>query len=232
MFLEWVAAVRKGTAVGPQASGLTDAVASMFQESAKLLSKCFYCRKCDKACPVDINIHPMVEAFQTIGKVKPRLTPVTLVLHFLAERLMGEDRFKDWTYRLFAVGTCAAAPLFAWLRRLRAIPDWAKTYLSPPRFAFRSYEPSEHGARLASSDNFVVIAPERTPAKVTPLQTGDPDTVHVFIRYRGCMDTYANPAASQTTDTYFRSVLGAAVVAFRSKLTVWQSGRRRAAFYR
>lgn len=215
MFLEWVAAVRHSTSSNPKAEAMTGAIESMFRESAKLLAKCFYCRKCDKTCPVDINIHPMVKAFQTIGKVTHR-SP--LVLRFLYERLMGEDRFKDTTYRIAAVLMAAGAPVLAWMRRLRFIPDWAKTYLSPPRFAFQAYEPEHHGKRLAPSDNFVLVSPSRVPDKVDPIDVGDPSLVHVFIRYRGCMDTYANPAASETTDTFFRTVLGAQFVDLEKKM--------------
>ncbi|MGA1296977.1 MAG: hypothetical protein ACO3X1_16855, partial [Burkholderiaceae bacterium] len=215
MFLEWVAAVRKAAGPGKQAEAMNAALRSMFKESAKLLSKCFYCRKCDKACPVDINIHPMVQAFQTIGKV-PHRSP--LILRFLYERLMGEDSFKDITYRIAAVVFAASAPLLTLLRRITVLPDWIKTYLSPPRFAFKFYEPAEHGVRLAPSDNFVLVSPARAPDRVTPAHFGDKSAVHVFIRYRGCMDTYANPAASETTDTFFRSVLGAEFVDLEKKM--------------
>ena len=216
MFLEWVAALSKsspGKGAGDEVS--PPPLRAMFKESARLLSKCFYCRKCDKACPVDINIHPMMKAFQTIGNVR---NSSPFVFRFLTERLMGEDSFKDLTYKIGAIVGIATAPMLRIIRRIRFIPDWAKTYLSPPRFSYVAYEPSEQGIRLQPEDNYLLVSPIRSPQRIAPIRCTEDNTLNVFIRYRGCMDTYANPAASLTTDTFFRNVLGAEFVDLEKKM--------------
>lgn len=71
----------------------------MMKESAALLSKCFYCRRCDKACPVDIEIHPLMRAYHKMGKL-PSMG--SKFWGFLYERLMGEDFFKSLTYKIIA----------------------------------------------------------------------------------------------------------------------------------
>lgn len=228
MFLEWVASLRMGSRAGSLAAGEHAAgahpqdsgVRAMFKEAAALLSKCFYCRKCDKACPVDINIHPMVRAFQEAGGVPHRSS---VLFRFLYERLMGEDFFKDWTYKAAGLIILISQPLFKLARQIRAVPDWLKSYLSPPQFQLQAYEPARAGTRVDARDNFVLVHGSSAPLYGTeayrPAQpAGEADTIDIFIRYRGCMDTYANPQATSAVDTYFRTYLGVAIVDLEKKL--------------
>lgn len=228
MFLEWIAALKKtsGTQAGSEITmhstrspgfAAKPPFQKMFREAAELLSKCFYCRKCDKACPVDINIHPMVQAFQAIGSIKPK---GSLIFRFLYERLMGEDRFKDFTYRLGGLIIRMSAPLLVLARKISFIPDWLKSYLSPPQFAAWAYEPGKHGSRIEPQDNYVLIGPHAKPTQPTPIKISraEQQTVQVFIRYRGCMDTYSNPQASIATDDFFRLVLGVEFVDLEKKM--------------
>jgi FAD/FMN-containing dehydrogenase/Fe-S oxidoreductase len=232
MFLEWIVALKRTSGSETQTDGASlraksNAFAAkppfqkMFREASQLLAKCFYCRKCDKACPVDINIHPMVQAFNAIGGIRPKSS---FIFRFLYERLMGEDRFKDFTYRLGGLIIRSSEPLLVLARKLSFIPDWLKSYLSPPQFAPWAYEPSKHGSRLESGDNYVLIGPHTNPLQPTPTRVGSSNqqslqqTVQVFIRYRGCMDTYSNPQASIATDDFFRMVLGVEFVDLEKKM--------------
>ncbi|NBW82512.1 hypothetical protein EBR21_12230, partial [bacterium] len=68
MFMERVAVLRasaRSTRNSAQLERVVQATNKMIAESAELLKKCFYCRKCDKACPVDIEIHPLMRAYHT-----------------------------------------------------------------------------------------------------------------------------------------------------------------------
>lgn len=223
MFLERIAAARRGAREGTDPAAASKVVAltnAMIAESADLLKKCFYCRKCDKACPVDIEIHPLMRAYHAMGKL-PSMG--SKLWGFLYERLMGEDRFKSFTYRFLALGMWLSAPLLLLLRKL-PIPDWLKTYTVPPTLSLSHYEPALEGVRLKASDNFVLIAaeaPPQGPASHLPPRLAGHDALaptDVYIRYRGCMDTFGNKAATTSVDTYFKDVLGARIVDLEKKM--------------
>ena len=241
--------VPPGTANGSLVA-LQAATQKMFAESAELLKKCFYCRKCDKACPVNIDIHPLVRAYHAVGKLK---TPGSRLWGFLYERLMGEDFFKAWTYRMVALGTLLGGPVFRILLQIPFLPRWIKTYFSPPTLVLSHYEPLKEGYKLRSNDNFVLIENKAQSSKQevqgvqgvhVKLANGEKNTTkvdvfagknetqglvpqhtsfvsplgEVYIRYRGCMDTFGNPQATTSVDSYFKDVLGVALVDLEKKL--------------
>ncbi|WP_158998194.1 FAD-binding and (Fe-S)-binding domain-containing protein [Pigmentibacter ruber] len=185
----------------------------MMKESAELLKKCFYCRRCDKACPVDIEIHPLMRAYQTMGKL-PSMG--SKLWGFLYERLMGEDIFKSATYRIIAFFTLLGAPFLAFLRKIKIIPDWIKTYTVPPTLSLAHYHAHEHGIKIQPTDNFVLIKNDQSNENFIAQSTHQPDKV--FIRYRGCMDTFGNPAATEGVDEYFKNILNARIVDLEKKM--------------
>lgn len=201
MFLERLAHVRKSGA----SAAVLKATQNMLKESASLLAKCFYCRRCDKACPVDIQIHPLMRAYHEMGKL-PSMG--SKFWKFIYERLMGEDAFKALTYRLLALFCLLGKPFLFVLRKLSFVPDWFKTYTVPPTLSLAHYECTSHGVKLASSDNFVLIGNEFKETSAT----------HVYIRYRGCMDTFGNPAATTSVDAYFKTVLKVRLVDLEKKM--------------
>jgi Fe-S oxidoreductase len=215
MFMERVAALRasaRTTQNARQIDQLISATNQMFAQSAALLKKCFYCRKCDKACPVDINIHPLMRAYHKMGSLPAQGSKLW---GFVYERLMGEDFFKAYTYKLLAVIMLISQPILRAVRKLRLIPDWAKTYTVPPTLSLSHYEPVAHGPKLKSSDNFVAIKTD-PGAGLAAHDTLAPNTF--YIRYRGCMDTFGLPAATTSVDTYFKSQLGVRFVDLEKKM--------------
>ena len=128
---------------------------------------------------------------------------------------MGEDFFKAYTYRLLAVLMLISQPFLRAIRKLRVIPDWAKTYTVPPTLSVSHYEPLEHGHKLINSDNFVAIKSD-PGVGLTAHDTSSPNTF--YIRYRGCMDTFGLPDATTSVDTYFKSQLGVRFVDLEKKM--------------
>lgn len=215
MFMERIAIARK-TAQAHNDKTVYDSVMqatnSMLAESAALLKKCFYCRKCDKACPVDINIHPLTRAYQQMGKL-PRVG--SRVWAFIYERLMGEDVFKALTYRVVAFFILLGTPILALIRRISILPDWVKTYTVPPTLAMAHYEPLQHGRKLNESDNFTIVD---SVADKSSLSFSKVEREKIYIRYRGCMDTFGKPSATSSVDTYFKEVLNSRIVDLEKKL--------------
>lgn len=212
MFMERMAIVRKSAlATGNQQTfdNIQDLTAKMFKESATLLKKCFYCRKCDKACPVDIQIHPLVRAYQKMGKIP---TMSSHMWKFIYERLMGEDAFKAWTYRFVAFFMMLGKPVLKLIRSATFLPDWLKSYTVPPTLSLKHYEPLQEGTKIRDSDNFVLIS------NTTRGVLGKDELPDVYIRYRGCMDTFGNPAATTSVDSYFKDILGARIVDLEKKM--------------
>lgn len=219
MFLERVALTRRGAAAASSRSGdagvlarVEEVTSKMIAESADLLKKCFYCRRCDKACPVDIEIHPLMRAYHAMGKL-PSMG--SRLWGFLYERLMGEDSFKQFTYRLIALFTLLGRPFLRAFRRL-AFPDWVKTYTVPPTLSLTHYEPAREGARLKEGDNFVLVSPRPHDKRFSGQARLAPK--EVYIRYRGCMDTFGNPAATTSVDSFFKDVLDARIVDLEKKM--------------
>jgi Fe-S oxidoreductase len=214
MFMEKTLSTTKNaeaTLTGDALKKVQLTTSAMFAESAALLKKCFYCRKCDKACPVNIDIHPLVRAYHKMGNLRPAGSKLW---GFLYERLMGEDSFKSFTYRLFALGTLLGQPVFQWILKFRFLPHWLKTYLSPPTLSLAHYEPRQHGLKLDTEDNFTVVSKSKQTQDLRVM----PHVNQVFVRYRGCMDTFGNPAATTSVDGYFKSVLGATLVDLEKKM--------------
>jgi FAD/FMN-containing dehydrogenase/Fe-S oxidoreductase len=215
MFLEKMVAVKKEAEMNGSRSSLQalhKATQEMFKESAELLKKCFYCRKCDKACPVNIDIHPLVRAYHNMADLRPQGSKLW---SFLYERLMGEDRFKALSYKLIALGTIMGEPIFKILRAAAFLPSWIKTYFSPPTLVLNHYEPIKNGHKLNALQNYVVVK------DCEVLEKSHEDVGfenEVFIRYRGCMDTFGNPNATTSVDSYFKNVLGVAIVDLEKKL--------------
>ncbi|MEY4065626.1 MAG: hypothetical protein RIR26_1834 [Pseudomonadota bacterium] len=215
MFMERIAVLRasaRGTHNARQYERIVAATNKMFAESASLLKKCFYCRRCDKACPVEIEIHPLMRAYHTMGKL-PSMG--SRLWGFLYERLMGEDFFKPLTYRLIAFFIQISLPMLNLLRRMKQIPDWLKTYTVPPTLSLTHYEPALNGSKLQASDNFVLVKPDLGNA-VAAHDTVSGNTI--YIRYRGCMDTFGTPQATVAVDEFFKSVLKARLVDLEKKM--------------
>lgn len=215
MFMERIAVLRasaRATHNSAQFEKIMGATQQMLAESASLLKKCFYCRRCDKACPVEIDVHPLMRAYHTMGKL-PSMG--SKLWGFLYERLMGEDFFKPLTYKLLAFFIQIGLPLLNVIRKMKAVPDWMKTYTVPPTLSVSHYEPAAHGHKLRSADNFVVVKPDLGNA-VAAHDTLAPHTI--YIRYRGCMDTFGLPQATTAVDTYFKSALGVRLVDLEKKM--------------
>ena len=203
LFMERMALIRSGAQSGNQPSHynqVMEVTQSMFAESARLLKKCFYCRRCDKACPVDIKINPLMQAFQSMAGTSIK-SP--LPLRFLYERLMGTDKWKSFNYFLFAFLMILSKPFLSLIRRTRFIPQWAKTYFVTPSVSLRHYQPLKAGSKTSETDNFVAIGrgPELVGHSVL-------DPFRVYIRFRGCVDTFSHPGATEAVDTYFKDELG------------------------
>lgn len=215
MFMERIAVLRasvRTTQNTRQIDKLMAATNQMFAESAALLKKCFYCRKCDKACPVDINIHPLMRAYHNMGHLPAQGSKLW---GFVYERLMGDDFFKAYTYRFLAFFMLISQPLLRVVRKLKLIPDWMKTYTVPPTLSLSHYEPLEHGSKIQSNDNFVAIKSDLGTA-VAAHDTVSPNTF--YIRYRGCMDTFGLPEATTSVDSYFKTQLGVRFVDLEKKM--------------
>ncbi|NBX16607.1 MAG: FAD-binding oxidoreductase [Proteobacteria bacterium] len=215
MFMERIAVLRasaRSTKNNAQIEKVISATNKMLAESAQLLKKCFYCRRCDKSCPVNIEIHPLMRAYHTMGKL-PSMG--SRLWGFLYDRLMGEDFFKAYTYKLIAMCIQVSMPVLNVLRRSARIPDWLKTYTVPPTLSVNHYIASEEGHKINPSDNFVLIKKDLGTA-ITASDVIAPDTI--YIRYRGCMDTFGMPQATSSVDTYFKNVLGVRLVDLEKKM--------------
>ena len=215
MFMERIAVLRasaRATHNTGQFERIVTATNEMLAESASLLKKCFYCRRCDKACPVEIDVHPLMRAYHTMGKLPPM---GSRLWGFLYERLMGDDFFKSMTYRLIAFFIQMSMPLLNIFRKMKSIPDWLKTYTVPPTLSLTHYEPNAHGHKVRSADNFVLVKSD-PGSGVAAHDTISPNTI--YIRYRGCMDTFGLPQATTAVDTYFKSVLGVRIVDLEKKM--------------
>lgn len=233
MFMERMAVARRTADTGnggPEKADrmsqrrVAQATRAMFKESASLLKKCFYCRRCDKACPVDIQMHPLMRAYHDMGHL-PGMG--SKLWNFVYERLMGDDKFKALTYRVLAFFMLVGRPFLALVRSLSFLPDWIKSYTVPPTLALAHYEPTRAGRRLQPTDNFVVISKtysgdrgNGTLVRGQPSPIGHPelDPGTIYIRYRGCMDTFGKPEATSSVDTYFKEVLGARIVDLEKKM--------------
>lgn len=192
---------------------ILNTTALMMKESASLLSKCFYCRKCDKACPVDIEIHPLMRAYHQMGKL-PSMG--SKLWGFIYERLMGEDFFKTISYKILAFFILLGSPFLFFLRKIKSIPDWVKSYFVPPTLSLRHYEANHEGIKIEPKDNFVLITKEERSEKFIAQENDDYNSV--YIRYRGCMDTFGNPKATTSVDKYFKEVLNARIVDLEKKM--------------
>lgn len=216
MFMERITHIRR-TAEQSNDPHLVDKIMQttslMMKESVSLLKKCFYCRRCDKACPVDIEIHPLMRAYHTMGKL-PAMG--SHLWGFIYERLMGEDVFKSVTFRLVAFFILIGSPFLTLMRKIKAIPDWLKTYTVPPTLSFSHYEAKDHGIKMQPTDNFVVIKNDTQNEEF--VAHGENAKNIVFIRYRGCMDTFGNPQATQSVDEYFKNILNARIVDLEKKM--------------
>lgn len=193
---------------------VTAITAQILRDSAELLRKCFYCRRCDKACPVEIEIHPLVRAYHAMGKMK---SMGSRLWGFLYERLMGEDVFKSLTYKLLAFVLLLSRPVLALVRELRILPNWLKTYTVPPTLSLTHYEPLKEGVKQRPDDNFVVIAKPHEHA-LLPVANATVEATTVYVRYRGCMDTFGKPEATSSVDSYFKDVLNARIVDLEKKV--------------
>lgn len=210
MFLESMVMARRAGALAGRGEAVEDATRNMLAQSKELLRKCFYCRRCDKACPVDIQIHPLMKAYHEMG----RLPSGSRFWEFVYDRMMGRDRFKELTFRLIGFVLLLSRPILAFLRSLTFLPRWLKTYFAPPTVATSFYEPLREGIKASREDNFVHVG--RATASV---QAHDhlPEGM-IYLRFRGCFDTFGNPEATRAVDVYFSEFLGARIVDLEKKM--------------
>jgi FAD/FMN-containing dehydrogenase/Fe-S oxidoreductase len=216
MFMERISHLRKGaeqTNDKHTIEKILNTTAMMMKESASLLAKCFYCRKCDKACPVDIEIHPLMRAYHKMGKL-PSMG--SKLWGFIYERLMGEDFFKSISYKLLAFFILLGSPFLFFFRKIKSVPDWLKSYSVPPTLSFAHYDANHEGIKIEPHDNFVIITKEEETEKFVAHENYDFSSV--YIRYRGCMDTFGNPKATTSVDEYFKNVLNARIVDLEKKM--------------
>jgi len=170
MFLEKMVAIKKENGKN---LNLIESIKNWTKESRKDLDSCFYCRRCDKACPVDIEIRPLVANYLLLGNLKNYSRNVFDYLYFF---LLDDHFFKDFAFKfLFLLGLVLKWPLI--FLRKRNFPDWLKTYFVFPTLSFKKYT-----AKKSSPD----------------------DSPRLYLRFRGCFDTYGNPKASSALDWYFR----------------------------
>jgi len=151
------------------------------------LARCFYCRRCDHACPAKIDLQALVQAWHGLAgqDTVPRQGPATRLLHGL---LLEDHPLRGSLYGATALLQQAGRPLNAMIRAL-PLPDWLKTYASLPPFQRRRYRVSARGRRVDPADNFLVLCPE-----------GAADPAPGLIRFRGCMDSLARGGASEAAD--------------------------------
>lgn len=214
MFMEYISHLRRSsekTEDKNYINAIAKVTTNMMKESISLLSKCFYCRKCDKACPVDIEIHPLIRAYYKMGKF-PSMG--SKLWKFIYERLMGEDFYKIITYKLISIIILLGSPFLYLFRKIKFFPDWLKTYSVPPTISFVHYNAKNEGNKIENSDNFVIISKE----KDNFIAHSHFDTSSVYIRYRGCMDTFGNPNATKSVDNYFKEILNARIVDLEKKM--------------
>jgi FAD/FMN-containing dehydrogenase/Fe-S oxidoreductase len=185
----------------------------MIQDGSKLLSKCFYCRRCDKSCPVDIQIQPLMQAYRMMGQISFR---GSRFWRFIYERFLGEDFFKEFNFRILFFATLISSPVLFFVRRIKFIPDWLKTYTVPPQISFKSYCPKSFGIKRKKTENFVLITDEKNIKELSLHEKFGNDLV--CIRYRGCVDTFGNPEATISVDTFFKKHLNARIVDLEKKM--------------
>lgn len=178
------------------------------------LAKCFYCRRCDEACPAEIDLHPLVEAWRRLAGAgeRPRKNLAADLLYGL---MLSDHPLRGTLYTVTALMQQAGRPLNALLRSA-PLPDWLKTYISLPPFRLRRYRPDTRGLRVHPADNFLVQGPEgmvhHTPS---------------LIRFRGCMDSLARGGASAAADRVLADMAGISFADLEADLCCgfpWRAG--------
>jgi len=177
------------------AVGLPSELARPLLDADPRLAKCFYCGRCDEACPADIELLPLVNAWRGLaGAGERRRTNVAADL--LYGLMLDRQPLRGALYPAAALVQQLGRPLNA-LLRASPLPAWLKTYASLPPFRARPYRPAARGVRVDPADNFLVQGPR-----------GAADPAPSMIRFRGCMDALARGGASEAADRVLAGLAG------------------------
>ncbi len=196
-------------------NGLPHELAAPLLQTDPRLAKCFYCRRCDTACPADIDLQPLVNAWRGLAGAGER--PRTNRAAGLLYDLMLEDHpLRGALYGATALLQQVGRPVNALLRRT-PLPAWFKTFVSLPPFHLRPYRPAARGTRVHPDDNFFVQGPE-----------GEAHPAPALIRFRGCMDSLARGDASRAADRVLAGMAGLSFADLEADLCCgfpWRAGR-------
>ena len=178
------------------------------------LAKCFYCRRCDQACPAEIDLRPLIGAWRGLAGAgeRPR---TNLAAGLLYDLMLSDHPLRGTLYAVTALLQQAGRPLNALLRSA-PLPDWIKTYISLPPFRLRRYRPDARGIRVHPADNFLVQGPEGAVHRAPGL-----------IRFRGCMDSLARGGASAAADRVLAGMAGISFADLEADLCCgfpWRAG--------
>ncbi len=194
--------------------GLPHELAAPLQQTGPRLAKCFYCRRCDQACPADIDLHPLVDAWR--GLAGAGLQPgKNLAAGLLYDLMLQRHPLRGTLYTAAALLQQAGRPLSALLRSA-PLPAWLKTYISLPPFHLHRYRPEARGTRVHPDDNFLVLGP-----------AGAAQPAPALIRFRGCMDSLARGGASLAADRVLAGMAGISFADLEADLCCgfpWRAG--------
>lgn len=160
-----------------------------------MLDKCFYCRLCDEACPVDIDLYKLVESYHELAGIEKK---GSLLWNFIYSLMLGDSPFRKGIYRVVSRLQRMGEPVNWLIRKLPLIPEALKTYFAMPVFAKEPYGPGTTSHKLETDQSFTLISKEPQNGR-TPLPR--------LIRFKGCMDGLARPEASSSMDQFFTEEL-------------------------
>lgn len=172
-----------------------EAVESVLREGAPMLDKCFYCRQCDEACPVDIDLYKLVESYHELSGVQPSGGGLWKWVYAL---LLGDSPRRKPIYRVLSRIQRIGEPVNRIIRKLPLLPEALKTYFALPPFEAEPYGPGAHSFKYEPTQPFTLISRDR------PSGNGRPR----LIRFKGCMDGLARAGASVALDRFFVDELG------------------------
>jgi Fe-S oxidoreductase len=176
-----------------KAGKLSREILTEMKSIGKRLAKCFYCRRCDEACPPSIDLVQVKSLFyEILGKKNWGQTWV----RFLIDPMLLWPDFKKYYISAIALLQRITRPLTKLMGRSLARQNPLQTYVNLPEFSLKKYDPIKAGAFVTKEkDNFVIHGIHL----IDKAMTG-------YIRFRGCADTYFQSQASQAVTDYFLNV--------------------------